>query len=450
VTPTAQHPIPTAPGALPLAGHAIPLLRDTLGFMESLRSHGDMVTIHLGAQPTVVLNSPALLKEILVDRAPSLDKGRFFDKMGQILGDGMVSAAGAAHIRKRRLLQPAFHRAQIEKYVGHMRERAEDAVAGWAPGEVLDVPAVMTGLTLDMLAATVFSSSLDESAFAELRRCLPVVMSSVGRRIMSPDLLEKLPTPGNRRFNEARRRVRAIIGDAVERLRAGGHDEDDMLAALLRARDEETGEPMTAERICNEILTLAVAGTETSALCLSWLFYELARHPEAEKQVVAEVDDVLGGRPVGFEEIGRLEYTRRVVTETLRLHHPGWLVTRRTTTRTTIGGREFPPGTDLAYCQYALHRDAALFPDPLRFDPDRWLDDWAATLPEGAFIPFGAGKHKCIGEHYAWTQLIVTVATVVSRRRLTTAAGQVVTPVARATVRPKQLLMTVGPRTARA
>ncbi|MEU3851126.1 cytochrome P450 [Streptomyces sp. NPDC029554] len=442
---TASPPIPRAAGSLPLVGHAIPLLRDNLAFIASLRrTYGPVVEIAL--QPgtrTVIVQDPVLIQAMLKDK--TLDKGRFFEKMGQLLGDSVVTAAGEEHTAKRRQLQPAFARGEIARYVDLMRDEVHTAVDGWVPGRTIDVREVMVELSLDMLARTVFSGSLDDTTFRRLRHDLSVVMNGVGARVMLPDWVERLPLPFNRRFDRARDAVRATVHRAVDDLQAAGHDTGDMLSLLLRAQDEATGRPLTAHQICSEILTLAVAGTETTASVLSWALYELARHPDVEVRVLAELDDVLGDRPVTFEDITRLPYLGRVITEVTRLHHTGWLVTRRTTVETRLGAWTLPAGTELAYCQHALHRDPALFPDPLHFDPDRWLDS-AQQPPAGAFLPFGAGKHRCIGDRFALTELITAIATIARRVRLDLTRDETVRPVARATVRPRTLLMTVRPR----
>ncbi|MFF0168989.1 cytochrome P450 [Streptomyces prasinus] len=441
---TSPPPIPRASGSLPVLGHAVHLMRDNLGFIASLRAaYGPLVEITL--QPgtrTVVVQDPALIRTMLIALGPSLDKGRFFEKMGQLLGDSVVTASGQAHVRKRRQLQPAFTHHEIAGYVEVMREEASGAADGWRPGQALDVREAMVKLSLDMLVKTVFSGSLDERTFRRLRRDLSVVMNGVGSRVMLPDWAERLPLPVNRRFDRARDAVRATIDTAVGELQASGRGTGDMLSLLLRARDEETGQPLTSHQISSEILTLAVAGTETTASVLSWALYELARHPDAEDRVLDELDEVLGGRAVTFEDLPRLPFLNRVVTETLRLHHTGWLVTRRTVTETRLGRWTLPPGTELAYCQHALHRDPELFPDPSAFLPDRWPDGG----PPPGFLPFGAGKHKCIGDRFALTELLTALATILRRVRLTLSPGQVVEPVARATVRPRRLVMTVRPR----
>ncbi|WP_320777833.1 cytochrome P450 [Streptomyces sp. CRN 30] len=443
MTLAAPPPIPRAAGSFPLLGHAVQLLRDNLGFVASLRrDYGPLVEITL--QPgtrTVIVQDPELIRTMLVDLGPSLDKGRFFEKMGELLGDSVVTAAGQHHVRKRRQLQPAFARDEIARYVDIMRDEVTAHVDGWREGQTLDVRETMVGLSLDMLAKTVFSGSLDEGTFRRLREDLSVVMNGVGARVMLPDWVARLPLPHNRRFDRSRDAVRATVQRAVDELQASGHDTGDMLSLLLRARDETTGRPLTGHQICSEILTLAVAGTETTASVLSWTLYELARHPDVEARVLTELDEVLGDRPVTFEDVTRLPYLRRVIDEVLRLHHTGWLVTRRTVTETRLGRWTLPAGTELAYCQHALHRDPELFTDPLSFDPDRWLDS-AQPPPSGAFLPFGAGKHRCIGDRFALTELITAIATITRRVRLDL-GGRTVRPVAQATVRPRTLTMDV-------
>lgn len=422
-------------------------MRDNLGFIDSLRETREPL-VEIVLQPgtrTVVVQDPALIHQMLKALGPTLDKGRLYDKLGQLLGDSVVTATGRTHVRRRRQVQPAFAHTEISRYVDIMRAEVAATVDGWEPGQALDVREAMVGLSLDMLAKTVFAGSLDDAVFRRLRRDLSVVLNDVGVRIMLPDWAERLPLPFNRRFDRARAGVRATINTAVDELQASGHDTGDMLSMLLRTIDEETGEPLTGHQICSEILTLAVAGTETTASVLSWALYELARNPDIEARVMAELDEVLGERPVAFDDVTRLPYLDRVITETLRLHHPGWLVTRRTTEETRLGEWTLPAGTELAYCQHALHRDPERFPDPQTFDPDRWTDP-AQEPPPGAFLPFGDGKHKCMGDRLALTEMVTALATMLRSVRLELSEGQVIRQVARLTVRPRTLRMTVRPR----
>ncbi|WP_275539790.1 cytochrome P450 [Streptomyces hyaluromycini] len=446
VTSTAPPPIPRAAGSFPLIGHALKM-RDNLGFIDSLRETREPL-VEIILQPgtrTIVVQDPALVHQMLKALGPSLDKGRLYDKLGQLLGDSVVTATGRDHVRRRRQLQPAFAHTEISRYVDLMRAEVTATVAAWERGRPLDVHEAMVGLSLDMLAKTVFAGSLDDAVFRRLRSDVSVVMSGVGLRMMLPDWAERLPLPFNRRFDRARAGVRATISTAVDELQASGHDAGDMLSMLLRTIDEETGEPLTGHQICSEIFLLAVAGTETTASLLSWTLYELARNPGIEARVLAELDEVLGERPVAFDDVVRLPYLDRVITETLRLHHPGWLVTRRTTEETRLGEWTLPAGTELAYCQHAMHRDPERFPDPLTFDPDRWTDA-AQEPPPGAFVPFGDGKHKCMGDRFALTEMVTALATMLRSVRLELDEGQVIGQVARLTVRPRALRMTVRPR----
>ncbi|MFF4802876.1 cytochrome P450 [Streptomyces sp. NPDC001351] len=447
MTLVAPPPIPRAAGSLPLLGHAIQLLRDNLAFTTSLRRrYGPLVEITL--QPgtrTLVVQEPALIRTMLTDLAPTLDKGRLFDKMGQLLGESVITVAGQEHVRKRRQLQPALGRAEIAGYVDVMRGQATEAVDSWQPGQRIEVRETMVKLSLDMLTQTIFSGSLDADTFRRLQQNIVVVMDGVGVRLILPDWVERLPLPYNRRFMRARDAVHATVSKAVTDLRATGHNTGDMLSMLMEAKDENTGLPLTDQQICSEILTLAVAGTETTATVLAWAMYELARNPDIEARVLAELHEVLGDRPITFDDITGLPYLNRVVTEVLRLHHMGWIVTRRTLTETRLGEWTLPADTELAYCQHALHRDPEYYPEPLKFDPDRWLDD-KQKPPPGGFLPFGAGKHKCMGDRFAMTELTTSLATILRRVRLELAPGQVVRPVGRATARPGKMLMTVRER----
>jgi cytochrome P450 len=214
---------------------------------------------------------------------------------------------------------------------------------------------------------------------------------------------------------------------------------------LLLARDEDTGEGMSDQQVHDEVITLLTAGGETTAVALAWLFHELGQHPEVERRFHAEIDHVLVGRMVTFDDIPRLEYTQRIISETLR-KYPLLMLMRRARTDVDLGGVHIQPDTEVALSQYALHHDPQLYPDPARFDPDRWLPDRAARLPKGAFIPFGAGLRHCLGYTYAQTEIAIVAATVAARWRLVPVADKPVHPKLTTTLRPNQLPMATMPR----
>jgi cytochrome P450 len=260
------------------------------------------------------------------------------------------------------------------------------------------------------------------------------------------DLLEKLPLPMNRRFDRAFADLRDAISRVMLAYRRGTAEPGraGMLAMLLAARDEETGKGMTDEELCNQIVSVTMAGSETAATAMAWLFYELARHPEIEERVRAETEEVVGDRDFTMADVGNLPYSRRVLQELMRVRQPILVISRRAVRDFPLGSGHVRAGTELFYSPYAVHRDPELFPDPLRFDPDRWLERPAAGLPKGAYTPFGAGPRHCIGEQFAWAMMHVVLGMIVRRWRLTLPDGVAVREMPWATVNPDHMPMTAS------
>jgi cytochrome P450 len=237
----------------------------------------------------------------------------------------------------------------------------------------------------------------------------------------------------------------AVLARLVRARRAQHGEQDDLLSMLLASQDPRTGARMTDEELCDELVTLFVAGTETVSAALAWTFHELARHPEVEARLHAEVDATLGGRPVSAADLPDLRYTRRIAQEVLRLHSV-WLLMRRAVAPVELGGVALEPGAEVFFSPYALHRDPRWYPDPNAFDPDRWLPERSAGLPRGAYIPFGAGNRLCVGEGFAWAELAIVIATVASRWRLVPVPGHEVRPRIGTLEEPERLPMTPYPR----
>lgn len=446
MTPVPWPYTPTAPDRLPLVGHALALRRRPLDFLQQLRRIGDVVRIYLGPRPAYVVNAPDLVRQVLVTDGRKFDKGAFFDKVRAIVGNGLVSSNGAFHKRQRRLMQPAFHRQQIAGYAQIMSDFLAERAEAWRPGQVLSVHDEMHEIALTLIGKTLFSSDLGDEAVAEVKRSIPIIRDGVTRRTLSPvELLEKLPTPGNRRFESAVTRIRAVIDEVITAYRTDGTDRRDLLSMLLRARDADTGEEMTDQQVSDEVVTIMLAGSETTANTMAWAFYRLGRHPDIADRIAEEAAAVLGGRRVGFDDLARLEYTGRVINEVVRLY-PLWLVMRRSVTDVTVGSHALPPGTELILSPLTMHRDPALFPDPLSFDPERWTPERAAAIPRHAFIPFGSGNRQCIGDGFGWTEAMIALVTFASRWRLEPVPGRPVAEAVAATVYPSQLPMTVRPR----
>ncbi|SDM80407.1 cytochrome P450 [Allokutzneria albata] len=437
---------PVVPGRLPLLGHTVPMLRGPVRFLASLREHGEIVRIFLGPLPVYLVTTPELAWQVLAGEADKFDKGIVFDKMRPLFGDGLATSNGAFNQRQRRMVLPAFGRARIEGYTeSTITALAAELSASWRPGQVVEVDQRMQDLALGIAGRTLFSTELGEDVLAEIRRSIPIMLENVLVRAFSPRLVEKLPIPANRRFDAAAARLRTAIPAAIEAARADGTDHGDLLSTLLLATDPETGESMTDEQVHDEVITILTTGAETTAVALAWFFHEIARQPEIERRFHAEIDEVLGGNPVTFADLPKLEYTQRIINEVLR-RTPPVILMRRTREDVEIGGVPIPKGTEVAVSQHTLHRNPEFYPDPERFDPDRWLPERVAQLPRGAYIPFGAGARFCPGHFFAQTEIAVVAATIGARWRLVPVPGKRVYAKVKATMQPNQLPMTAIPR----
>jgi cytochrome P450 len=436
---------PRAPGWLPLLGHTLPLLLQRTKFTSSLHRYGDVVEVRIGSQPGYVLTDRTLVHEVLVADAGNYERGRVFDKLRPFMGNGLVTSTGRQHRRQRRLMQPAFHRREITGYVTSMEEAATELVDSWHAGESRPIDDDMQSVAGTVVARALFSDSLDTPALREFLRCNRILVSQSTVRAMSPALLGSLPLPANRRFDRAVEHVRRAVREVVAERRAHPDGHADLLSMLLSARDEGTGQGMTDEEVHDEMITLFVAGVETASRALAWAFHEIGRRPDVESRLLAEVDEVLHGRRASFEDVARLTYTRRVINEVLR-HYGPWLLMRRPITDVELGGVAMAAGTELIVSPHALHHDPRSFPDPDRFDPDRWLPGRAEEVPRDAFIPFAAGVHQCIGSSFALTEITVVIATVLARVRLEPVPGKPVRELVTNVPVPSQLPMTVVPR----
>jgi cytochrome P450 len=425
------------------------LLRRPLEFVRSLHRHGDLVRIYFARLPVYVVTQPAALHDMLVTNGRYVDRGRIFEKGRAFLGDGLITSADDLHHRQRRLVQPAFHRKLVERYAEGMPALAAECVRSWRAGVPVAVPETMNHLAFTMVTRAMFGVDICPSVAERLHRGLPLLLRASILRAFTPDLLERLPIGLNRHYTSTATAVRSVVDELLashhDTMQAGQVRDPDVVSMLRSAREGGTGAAMSPTMLRDEVLTIVVAGTETTGGALSWVFYELARHPDVEERVHREIDTVLGGRPVCWSDVPRLEYTQRVLRETLRLHTM-WISTRRALRPVQIGGVDVPAGTELAFSQYALHRDPRLFHDPDVFDPDRWSPQRSAQLPRGGYLPFLAGNRQCIGNGFAWTEMVIVIATVAARWRLHLPARPRVREVATAMVRPNSLTMLPIPR----
>jgi len=447
--------VPTMPGGHLLLGHALEFGRDPLALFQRAREHGDVVRIRFGPFRVYVLNSPGAIRQALVGEARKLSKGLNFGRAKRLIGGGLVMAEGEGHQRQRRLMQPAFHRAEIARYSGTMRDVAVARISAWPDGGTLAFDRELRSITLTVLTRTLLSSDISADTIDEIEQLLRALLSELVTQGISANVpgLAWVPTRSNRRFSAANRRLRALLTDVIDGYRSrgtgeagDGEDQGDLISILMRARDDDTGAGMTNEQLRDEATTLVIAGSETTGNTIAWACYLLAEHPHIQERLQQEADLVLAGADADYETLSRLPFTRAVITETLRLYSPVWILPRRALVDVELGGHLLPAGSRMFFSPYALNRDARLHRDPDRFDPDRWGSGYSRSDLRATFFPFGQGIRNCIGEGFAWTESILLLSAIAARWQLRLADGAAVHPVVSSTLVPSELPIIVTRR----
>jgi cytochrome P450 len=436
--------VPVAPGQLPLIGHLHRLTRDLLNFLCTLSAVGDVVRVQAGPMPVYFVTTPELVHQVLVVQRRSFEKGRLWQRQRPLLGASLPIVEGEDHRRQRKLAQPAFQPARLARYVTRMDYHARALADSWRSGQVISVDREMYNVTFPVVADALFSTNVDPVTIAAMHRLVPDLTEAMIPRAVTPKILDRVPIRSIRRFKTMSSQLRALIGGIVaDRLAANTGDQGDLLSMLTMARDSEAGDGLSADQLRDEIISFMIGGTETTSTTLTWLFYELARNPDIEGRVRQEVRAVIGDRPISKDDVPRLEYTGRVLSEVARLYAGSFLMLRAVGP-VDLGGILIPPGTEIGVSPYGMHHDARLFTEPDQFDPDRWLPEHAGRVSRHAFIPFGAGQHKCIGRSFAWSEMITTVAVIAARWKLRLAVDSPICTVIAALPKPRSLLMTVN------
>ncbi|WP_239308991.1 cytochrome P450 [Frankia sp. Cj3] len=443
-TPTG---VAAAPGRLPLFGHMHRMLTEPRGFFESLRGRGDIVTIGLGPTVAYVINEPSWVHQILTRDVHKFAKGIGYEKSAPFLGNGLLNSTEPTHMAHRRLMQPAFHTAQIAAYADQMQESAEQRATAWRDGQVVEFGQEIHAFTVAVVCRALFSADLGNSVAVQVEEALPVLLKGVSRRIAFPiGWLEKLPTPGNRRFNRARHRLDDILTNVIAQCRARGATDGNLMAILLSARAQGDGPGLSDQQIRDEAMALFLGGVETVRDVLSWACHLLSQHPDIQRRLADEVDAALAGRSLDHSTLANLGYLRQVLTETLRLYPPAWLLSRRTVTEVALGEHRIPPGSHVLFSVWTIQRDPAVYAAPSTFDPDRWGGAAAAALPRTYFLPFGAGNRNCIGEPFAWEEMMIFLATVTAHWTLHPSPGHRVRPSRSPMLQPKRVPLIVRAR----
>ena len=438
------------PGPRRSLASALPfgLGRDPLSFITGLaRTYGDISHANAAGEHLVFLNHPQLVKDVLITHQRNFRKGRGLERARKLLGDGLLTSEGETHLRQRRLIQPAFHKERIASYAGAMTECADRVRQRWQDGSTMDVSEEMMRLTLAIVGRTLFDADVEAQARG-VGAALTAVLNSFWTTMLPfADLLEKLPIPVLRRGREARAELDAIIYGLIGERRKTPGDRGDLLSMLLMAQDEEQGgRSMSDAQVRDEAMTIFLAGHETTANALAWTWYLLSDAPAVEARLHEEVDRVLGGRMPMMSDIPQLSYVEQVITESMRLYPPAWIIGRRAIGEYAVGGYVLPPRSILLMSPYVLQRDGRFFPEPDRFVPERWTPEFKQALPPFAYFPFGGGTRRCIGESFAWMELVLVTAAIAQQWRLRLVPSHPVVPQPVVTLRMKHGLQMTAER----
>ncbi|MDQ4081881.1 MAG: cytochrome P450 [Actinomycetota bacterium] len=412
--------------------------RDPLAFLTALaREYGDIARFSLPSGDYVLLNDPDLTKDVLVTNHRCFVKGRFYEELKRLLGEGLLTSEGDSHHTQRRLLQPLFRQECVTAYGGVMVDAAARTRDRWRDGAELDVSEEMMRLTLAVVAMALLDADVESEA-REVGEAVDAGMVAFDRFLLPfSHVLWKLPLPATRRFLGARERLDALIYSLIADRRREAGERPDLLSHLVRVQTEGGEIGMSERQVRDEVMTILLAGHETTAQALTWTWYLLARHPEIEAALEDELDDVLAGEPPSVADLSRLSYTRMLLAESMRLFPPSWMVTRRALVDHELGGHVVPAGSIIFISQFVTHRDDRYFPNPLRFAPERWADAAEPERKKFVYFPFGAGPRLCIGERFAWMEAILLLATLAERWRLRLVPGQRVVPKPMVTLRPR-------------
>jgi cytochrome P450 len=414
-------PRPPRPRSLPLVGQALAFQRDPLALFTSLaRTYGDVAGFQLGPLPACLINHPDDVHRILVDEARTFPKPRFLHMIaGKFLGNGVVTSEGEDWRRQRKLIQPAFHQQRLAGYAATMVEFASRLGDSWQPGQPFDLDRAMRGLTMEIVAKTLFNA--DAGAQAERVYQAAESFQEMLAKV-NPLLPAWLPTAHNRREAAAVRTLDEIVLGFIAEHRAAGSDAGDMLSMLLRAQDEQGG-AMSDRQVRDEAVTLFMAGHETTSSVLTWACYILATQPDVAATLRAELDTVLDGRAPTVADPPRLTYTDWFVKEVLRLYPAAWQTQRAAGAEVAFGDYRVKKGTTIFISPYLMQRDPRWWERPEEFRPERFSPANKASLRPHAYWPFGAGPRMCIGQQFATMESILIIATLAQRFEFALAPG---------------------------
>lgn len=413
------------------------LQQDWLGTLRRWQQlYGDFITVRLGPRPAAFIFDPHDAETVLVENHQRFRKNFIIRRTRVVIGDGLLLSEGDFWLRQRRLIQPAFGRHRITLYAKTMAELAASALDRWINGEIVDVHREMTLLTRSIVSRCLFGSDVDDEGGA-IEAIIERLMTNFSKLTDTAVLIPLfVPAPTNLRFKRDKAELDALVYRFIAKRRQRSQDGDDLMSVLLQARDDD-GSGMTDQQLRDEVLTLFLAGHETTASALTWALYFLTNRPKTMKRLTTEVDMVLGDRIPTADDVPRLKYTEAVFKEAMRLYPPSWLLGRETLTPYEIRGITLSKGCNLLISQWVIHRDPRWFDEPNEFRPERWLGENPKPIPRCAYAPFGAGPRQCIGNHFAMMEAVIILASIAQRFDLERDRSRPVIPVPLVSIRPK-------------
>lgn len=418
-------------------GALMRISRDPLVALPKMQQEtGPTWLVDLPILSTVVVTEPAHIHQILVRDFKSYRKDFYTRQLSTILGDGLLLSEGETWRRNRRLAQPGFHANAIRSYGAAMSSLTDETLDGWGDRKSIDLHAELMHLTLRIVSRTLFGADIGDDAEVMGRSLDTFMHVHLGLANTGLVVPPWVPTPWNQRFAAARASVDRIVNRMIREHRDGDPETHTLLGQLIASTDE-TG-ALDDRQLRDEVVTLLMAGHETTAVALTMALFLLSQHPNVEARLQAEVDTVLGDRAPTVEDLPSLPYTRQVILETMRLYPPAWSVGRESLVETTLGEHPIPKGMHLWIATWVTQRDARWYADPLAFLPERWADGTLErTLPDGAYLPFSAGPRACIGKRFAELELVLVLTSIVRRYALRLEPGETLRLTPSVTLRPE-------------
>jgi cytochrome P450 len=405
-------------------------------FSELAARFQDIAHYKVGSRHTVLLNHPEYIREVLVVQHANFIKERTQQRARMLLlGEGMITTDGPQTRRQRQVAQPAFHRQKVPVHAAEIVRRTIDITGQWRNGIELDLYGEMMRLTLALVAKTLFNTEIEDEVH-ELNAAVCDIMNVYNAIVLLPGIqyLLKVPFTPLRKFVNARRKLYDSIDRMIASHRQGSTEKDDLLTMMLAAQADAG---WSDGDLRDQVLTVFLAGYETTAIALTWTMYWISQQPEVERRLHSEIDNVLGDRPPTYDDLPKLNYTEMVLAESMRLYPPAWAMGREAVNDFQIGPYYLPAGTTVVMSQYVTHRDPRYFPDPLRFDPERFTPEAKASRQRFTYFPFGMGPRQCIGEAFAWMETMLIISTTAQKWKLRLAPEQRVVPEPLFTLRPK-------------